>query len=424
VFFVLASQEEEHVRPDESTYLQTRTEQMVERAGLRRRDLLKLGATLPLAAGVASRVGAAPAGAAETATPPIVKPLPPEWFVNYGTNAEMRWETARDLGYTIPNERFFVRDHTATPLIDERTWKLRVFGSGLDGSGVELTYDQLRRMPQRDVVTAIECAGNGRSFFGTQQGTPAPGTQWGLGAIGVARWRGVPLREVLERAGISSRAVDVMPIGLDASVVSGGVDYGHVRRPLPVGKALDDALLVLAMNGEDLPPDHGFPVRLVVPGWIGVASVKWLGEIEVSDQPLFSYWNTVQYVMTGDAYPSRPVLGTQTVKSAWELAKRAELPAGTPVTLTGRAWSGTSAIVSVEVSTDQGASWTPARLQGQRGAGTWTLFRYPCGPLEAGPAQLWARATDGSGRTQPLVATFNSNGYQFDAVVRHPVMVR
>jgi DMSO/TMAO reductase YedYZ molybdopterin-dependent catalytic subunit len=394
---------------------------MVERAGLRRRDLLKLGATLPLTAGVASWVGAAPAGAATT---PIVKPLPPEWFVNYGTNAEMRWETARDLGYTIPNERFFVRDHTATPLIDERTWKLRVFGSGLDGPGVELTYDQLRRMPQRDVVTAIECAGNGRSFFATQQGTPSPGTQWGLGAIGVARWRGVPLRGVLERAGISSRAVDVMPVGLDASVVSGGVDYGHVRRPLPVGKALDDALLVLAMNGEDLPPDHGFPVRLVVPGWIGVASVKWLGEIEVSDQPLFSYRNTVQYVMTGDAYPSRPVLGAQTVKSAWELAKGAELPAGTPVTLTGRAWSGTSAIVSVEISTDQGASWTPARLQGQRGAGTWTLFRYACRPLEAGPAQLWARATDGSGRTQPLVATFNSNGYLFDAVVRHPVMVR
>ena len=114
----------------------------------------------------------------------------------------------------------------------------------------------------------------------------------------------MPLREVLERAGISSRAVDVMPAGLDATVVSGGVDYGHVRRPLPVAKALDDAMLVLAMNGEDLPPDHGFPVRLVVPGWIGVANVKWLGEIEVSDQPLFSYWNTQQYVMTGDAYPT------------------------------------------------------------------------------------------------------------------------
>ena len=231
--------------------------------------------------------------------------------MSYGTNAEMRWDSVRQLGYTVPNERFFVRDHTATPLIDERTWRLRIHGSGLHGPGIELSYDQLRRMPQREVVTAIECAGNGRSFFASQQGTPASGTQWGLGAIGVARWRGVPLREVLKRARVSHRAVDVMPVGLDATVVSGGVDYGHVRRPLPIGKALDDAILVLSMNGEELPPDHGFPVRLVVPGWIGIASVKWLGEIEVSDQPLFSYWNTVQYVMTGDAYPDRPLVTTR-----------------------------------------------------------------------------------------------------------------
>ena len=278
-------------------------------------------------------------------------------------------------------------------------------------------------MPQRDIVTAIECAGNGRSLFATQQGTPAAGTQWGLGAIGVARWRGVPLREVLERAGVSRRAVDVMPVGLDAPVVSGGVDYGHVRRPLPVAKALDDALVALHMNGEELPPDHGFPARLVVPGWIGVASVKWLGEIEVSDEPLFSYWNTVQYVMAGAAYPDRPLLSAQTVKSAWELARGEALPAGEPVTLTGRAWSGTSAVDSVEVSADQGATWAPAQLHGPRGPGTWTVFRHRFGPLEPGPAQLWARATDADGRTQPMTVPFNSNGYLFGAVVRHPVTV-
>ena len=412
------------MRPDETTYLHTRAGQLADRAGLRRRDLLKLGATLPLAAGVANWVSPSPAGAAETAaTTPIVKPLPPEWFVSYGTNAEMRWDSVRQLGYTVPNERFFVRDHTATPLIDERSWRLRVHGSGLQGPGLELSYDQLRRMPQREVVTAIECAGNGRSFFASQQGTPASGTQWGLGAIGVARWRGVPLREVLKRARVSHRAVDVMPVGLDATVVSGGVDYGHVRRPLPIGKALDDAILVLSMNGEDLPPDHGFPVRLVVPGWIGVASIKWLGEIEVSDQPLFSYWNTVQYVMTGDAYPDRPLVTTQTVKSAWELARGAELPAHKPVTLTGRAWSGTSAIERVEVSADQGGSWQRARLEGPRKAGTWTPFRYQLRHLERGPAELWARATDRHGRTQPLTTPFNNNGYLFNAVIRHPVTV-
>jgi DMSO/TMAO reductase YedYZ molybdopterin-dependent catalytic subunit len=220
------------VHIDETTYLQERSRQLVRRAGLRRRDVLRLGAALPLAAGVAHFVGPTSARAAEAATStPILKPLPPEWFVSYGSNAEMRWDSVADLGYRVPNERFFVRDHTSTPVIDERTWRLRVHGSGLRGPGIELSYDQLRRMPQRDIVTAIECAGNGRSFFGSQQGTPAPGTQWGLGAIGVARWRGVPLRVVLERAGISPSAVDVMPAGLDPTVVAGGVDYGHVRRP-------------------------------------------------------------------------------------------------------------------------------------------------------------------------------------------------
>ncbi len=320
------------MRHDEAAYVAERSGQLAARTGLSRRDVLRLGALLPVAAGIARLPAPGVAHAATAAASPIVKPLPPEWFISYGTNAEMRWDSVQDLGHVVPNERFFVRDHTATPLIDERSWRLEVVGSGLAGSGITLSYDDLRRMPQREVFTAVECAGNGRSFFGTQQGTPTPGTQWGLGAIGVARWRGVPLRAVLERAGITEAAVDVMPVGLDGTVVSGGVDYGHVRRPLPVAKALDDAILALAMNGEDLPPDHGFPVRLVVPGWIGVASVKWVGRIEVSDEPLFSYWNTQQYVMTGDAYPDRPVLGVQTVKSAWELARGATLPG--PVRLT------------------------------------------------------------------------------------------
>jgi DMSO/TMAO reductase YedYZ molybdopterin-dependent catalytic subunit len=117
-----------------------------------------------------------------------------------------------------------------------------------------LSYHQLRSLPSVDVPAFIECAGNRRSFFSTQQGTPATGTQWGLGAIGVANWRGVPLAEVLERAGILRGAVDVMPAGLDADYVTGGVDYGPVRRPLPVAKALRDAILAYEMNGQPLRP--------------------------------------------------------------------------------------------------------------------------------------------------------------------------
>ena len=186
------------------------------------------------------------------------------------------------------------------------------------------------RLPSREHPGVIECAGNGRSLFGSQQGTPAAGSAWKLGAIGVARWRGVPLREVLERAGITRRAVDVLPEGLDATVVAGGADQGHVRRPLPVEKALDDALLAYEMNGAPLPPDHGFPVRLVVPGWIGIASIKWLGRIEVADRPLFSL---LEHDPVPDGRPGLPArraaaddpAGQERVRAA--LGRRASPPA-------------------------------------------------------------------------------------------------
>jgi DMSO/TMAO reductase YedYZ molybdopterin-dependent catalytic subunit len=409
---------------EEQAYLDERSEQLAARAGLTRRDALKLGAALPVAAGIArlAPVGAA-AAAVRDAAPPIVKPLPSDWFVKLGTNAEMRWDSVKGLGYEIPNERFFVRDHTATPSIDVSTWQLKIFGTGLSGDGATFTYDQLRALPSKEITAFIECAGNGRSFFGSQQGTPAAGSQWGLGAIGVARWKGVPLSEVLDRAGITKQAVDVMPYGLDSNVVLNGVDYGPVRRPIPAAKALRDALLAYEMNGAPLPPDHGYPLRLVVPDWVGVASVKWVGQIEVSAEPLFSLWNTQQYVLQGDAYPTKPVLTTQVVKSAWELARGAALPYQTRVTLTGRAWSGTSGIAWVDVSIDQGATWTAAKLLGRNGAGNWVRFNYSFPPQPSGTYELWARATDTSGRAQPATVPFNTGGYLFGAIVRHPVSI-
>ncbi|HTE64587.1 MAG TPA: sulfite oxidase, partial [Solirubrobacteraceae bacterium] len=290
-----------------------------------------------------------------------------------------------DDEYVTPNERFFVRNHTSTPLIDAQTWRLRVFGSGLrDERGIELGYRDLLRLPSRSTTAFIECAGNGRSLFGSQQGTPVSGSQWKLGAIGVAQWRGVPLREVLERAGISPRAVDVMPQGLDPTVVAGGADQGHVRRPLPVEKALDDALLAYEMNGRPLPPDHGFPVRLVVPGWVGVASIKWLGQIEVAAEPLYSYWNTAQYRMVGPDYPpDAPPLASQPVKSAFALPWPATARAGRPVILHGRSWSGTAPIRRVDVRVDgPGGSgrWERARLHGPNLPRAWVRWTLPWRP--------------------------------------------
>src|SRR5438270_1940942 len=231
------------------------------------------------------------------ASDPIVKALPPDEFHVYESNAEMRWEVMRDQGYVVPNANFFVRNHTSTPLIDARTWTLNVFGTGLRGqvtkdAPVRFSYQDLLDMSARTVVSFIECAGNGRGFFTSQQGETVTGTPWKLGAIGVAAWRGVPLSVVLERSGVTPAAVDVMPYGLDPDFITGGVSHGPVRRPIPVAKALDDVILAYEMNGEPLPPDSGYPVRAVVPHWAGVSSIKWVGQIEVSATPLVSYWNT------------------------------------------------------------------------------------------------------------------------------------
>jgi DMSO/TMAO reductase YedYZ molybdopterin-dependent catalytic subunit len=214
----------------------------------------------------------------------------------------------------------------------------------------------------------------------------------------------------------------VLPVGLDDNFVTGGVDLGPVRRPLPVRKALDDVLLAYEMNGAPLPADHGFPVRLIVPGWIGIASIKWLGRIEVSDTPLFTPWNTQFYRLFGDGFPAAGApFDRQVVKSAFELDPGAVLPAGRTRTLTGRSWSAHGPIRRVEVSTDGGRHWRRARPVGPDVG--WQRWEIDWRPAAPGHHELQARATDVRGYTQPDTAVHNTLGYLFDAVVRHPVVV-
>ncbi|MGW4425234.1 sulfite oxidase [Streptosporangium sp. NPDC004631] len=356
--------------------------------------------------------------------PTIVKPLPPELFIAHDTNAEMRWEAMRDVGYHVPNDRFFVRSHTSTPIVDAAAWRLRLHGSGLRnprGFG----YEELLAMSPVTVDMAIECAGNGRSLFGNQQGQEISGTPWRLGGIGVARWRGVPLASVLDLAGITPDAVDVMPRGLDSDYVAEGVNHGPARRPFPVSKALKDVILAYEMNDRPLPPDHGYPVRLIVPSWIGLASIKWVGDIEVSTSSLFSPWNTVFYRMFGEGYPpegSAP-LSVRGVRSAFELPWEATVVAGHPHVLHGRSWSGNGRITRVEVSFDGGATWRCARLRGPHVASAWTRWHITWNPRHTGPCTLLARAGDETGAVQPSRTPYNRYGYLFDAVVRHPVTV-
>ncbi|MEU5134741.1 sulfite oxidase [Streptomyces californicus] len=412
--------------PTEDAYDRMRTRQWsrgrARSAGIERRELLKLVAAASAAVPLASL--AAPARAAG-GLPGVVKPLPPELFTLRGTNAETNFAALRGTGPLTPADRFFVRNHTATPRIDRDAWRLTVWGDGLRGGPVEFGFADLLGLPAVTRTAFVECAGNGRAFFTSQQGQAVTGTAWTLGAIGTARWRGVRLADVLRRAGIGRHAVDVLPRGLDAEVVTDGVNLGRVRRPLPVAKALDDVVLAYEMNGEPLPPDHGFPVRLIVPSWVGIANIKWVGDIEVSAEPLLTPWNTGLYRLFGPGHPpegSAP-LTRQTLKSAFELAPGAVFPAHRRALLTGRSWSGGAPVRTVEVSTDGGSHWRGARLRDAPRAGSWVRWTADWVPRERGPAVLLARATDRSGRTQPVATAHNTQGYLFDAVVRHPVTV-
>ncbi|NSL42678.1 sulfite oxidase, partial [Streptomyces sp. 8P21H-1] len=378
-----------------------------------------LAAPAPAAAGRAGDTVTA------AAAPGIVKPLPEAWFTTRGTNAETRFEALAGTGHHTPTDRFFVRNHTSTPVLDASAWTLTVRGDGLvRGRAAEFTLDDLKRLPATTRSAFVECAGNGRSLFTTQQGQSVSGTAWTLGAIGAARWRGVRLGEVLRRAGLGRDAVDVMPRGLDADYVTAdGTNLGRVRRPLPLSKALDDVLLAYEMNGEPLPPDHGHPVRVLVPSWTGIASIKWVGDIEVSAQPLYSPWNTDFYRLFGAAYPeggSAP-LTRQTLKSAFELPWNATLSAAADHRLTGRSWSGAGRIAHVDVSTDGGATWRRARLHDTPRRADWVRWSADWRPAAPGAYTLLARATDTTGRTQPGTTVHNTQGYLFDAVVRHPV---
>jgi len=386
------------------------------------------------AAAAAAGLAAAPSTLWRTApafatAPFVLKPTPPAYFTDYGTNAEMLWSSVDPRRYLTPQSRLFVRNHTRTPVIDRSTYALRVHGDGLatprsEAQALSLSYADLRRLPHHELTAVLECTGNGRSLFRDQQGQSVSGTSWGLGAVGTVRWSGVRLRDVLAAVGLSPAAVSIQATGLDDPFVSGGTDHGRVRRPFPVAKALDDALLAWGMNGEDLLPDHGSPLRLVLPGWVGIASIKWLGSLEVSTTELTSPWNTTFYRMVGPEWPAdSPPLTVNPVRSAWELARDQVLPSR-PVTLTGRSWSGAGRISRVSVSLDGGASWRPAVLDRRsRQDEGWTQWSVRWARPRPGRHELLARATDERGRTQPLVAAPNTQGYFFDAVVRHPVRV-
>lgn len=326
-------------------------------------------------------------------------------------------------GFITRNEDFFVRCHFPIPEIPRDTWRLKIAGEVQHS--LELKWDDLRAMPETSVTATIECAGNGRVFL-----TPkVDGAQWERGAVGNAVWTGVRLAEVLQRAGLTASAREVILSGADRGEIESAPRPGgeiHYARSLSIAKASDDVLLAWRMNGQDLSSAHGFPLRAIVPGWYGMASVKWLSAITVTATPFHGYYQSVDYAYwqreTGE--PSLVPITEMLVKAQIARPGPAErVPVGQAYCVRGAAWSGEAEITRVEISLDGGKTWQETRLDEKTDRHAWRLWEFPWQPEQRGRATLMVRATDAKGRTQPTQRDADRGGYLINEVLGVDVAV-
>ena len=334
---------------------------------------------------------------------------------NHGMPLEaLRWDLT-------PVGLHYLLIHYDIPVVEEASWRLEV--GGRVGRELSLSLDELR---SRDAVTravTMECAGNGRARL-----EPHVVSQpWLLEAVGNAEWTGVPVAALLEEAGLADDAVEILFTGLDRGV-EGGEEQAY-QRSLTPEEAADGPLLAYAINGEPLPPQHGFPLRLIVPGWYGMTSVKWLARIDAIAEPFAGYQQASGYrIRAHEDDPGTPV--TRIMPRALmappgipDFMSRKRFVEAGPCLLTGRAWSGWGAIEGVEVSTDGGGTWAPASLGPEPSPGAWRAWSFGW-DAEPGEHELCCRARDAAGHAQPVDADWNVGGYANTSVQRVPVTVR
>jgi DMSO/TMAO reductase YedYZ molybdopterin-dependent catalytic subunit len=327
------------------------------------------------------------------------------------------------LRYPItPAGLHYLLIHYDVPAVEAATWRLDV--GGLVERPLSLTLDDLRARPAVEHAVTLECAGNGRARI-----TPRPLSQpWLQEAVGTAIWRGTPLAGVLEEAGLGEDAVEVIFTGLDRGIEGG--EEQRYQRSLGFHDALmPDVLLAYEMNGQPLPPQHGFPLRLVVPGWYGMTSVKWLAEITVVDEPFRGYQMATSYRFRNEEdEEGEPVTRMQpralmVPPGIPEFFTRARtVPLG-PVELEGRAWSGYAPIAGVEV-TDDGVAWHEASLDRDLDSRwAWSRWRFTWQPDGPGEYVLSCRARDEADNVQPAEPPWNLGGYANNGVQRVSINV-
>ena len=314
-------------------------------------------------------------------------------------NLEMPFENLD--GFITPTKSFYVRTHFPIPKIDRNKWRLLVEGEV--ETPFETNYGELIKLESQKIPVTLECAGNNRDFLEPK----VKGVQWALGAVGNAEWTGAPLSILLDRTGIKPGAREIILEGADCGKIEdpksprGELNFA---RSIPLDKA-NGVLLAYKMNDVDLPPEHGFPVRAIVPGWYAVASIKWLQRIVVTDKPFNGYYQTLDYAFWKRRGDVAELVALSEMQTKAEIARPSEgeiVPANSNVRLHGSAWTGSGEITKVEISSDDGATWNEAKLLGESKPNSWRLWEFDWKtPNRPGKATLIARATDSNGSTQP-----------------------
>lgn len=338
-------------------------------------------------------------------------------------NLEMPFETTDN--FITPTKSFYVRTHFPIPKIDRDAWWLHVEGEVEKPFAID--YEELLKLESLTVPVTLECAGNNRNFLEPK----VKGVQWGLGAVGTAEWTGVPLSVLLNRAVVRSSAREVILEGADHGMLDDPKSPpGELRfsRSVSLEKARRDVLLAYRMNGNDLPPEHGFPVRAIVPGWYAMASIKWLQRIIVTDQPFAGYYQTLDYSYwkrRGDVAELSPVTELQIKAEIAKPAQSDKVPANSTVRIHGAAWASGDEIVRVEVSTDGGSTWKEATLLGESKPNAWRFWEFNWKtPTASGKQTLVARAVDSLGQTQPAHRDSDRGTYMINHLLPITVEVR
>jgi len=338
-------------------------------------------------------------------------------------NLEMPFE--RLDNFITPIESFYVRTHFPIPAIDRDAWWLNVEGEV--EKPFAINYEELLELESRTIPATLECAGNNRNFLEPK----VKGVQWGLGAVGTAEWTGVPLSILLDRAEVKPGACEVILEGADGGRLDDPkAPPGELKfaRSIPVSKAHTDVLLAYKINDADLPPQHGFPLRAIVPGWYAMASIKWLQRVIVTDRPFTGYYQTMDYAYwarRGDIAELVPLTEMQ-IKA--EIAKPAQgeiVPANSNVRVHGAAWTSDGEITKVELSTDGGSTWSETNPIDKPTRNAWRRWEYTWHtPLKAGQATLIARATDSHGCSQPAERDPDRGTYMINHLLPISVEVR